>query len=74
MNAEFRENARHGDADRENGRLCIFSQSKILFRTFKNQFRQGEAERFIRFGKGVRGYGKSFSQAVANSLVLEIAI
>jgi len=67
MNPMIGQNPRHREADRENGRLCVFSEAEIFFRTFKDQFRQREAKRFISFGKCIRGYRKGFSQGAAHA-------
>ena len=62
-----RQDARCGDAGSEDRRLGIFRQPQVFFGTFEDQFRQRKPKRFIRFGKGLCGYGKSFSEAAAHA-------
>ena len=47
----FLQHARNGGAHRQDGRLSIFSELKLLFRPFKAKLRDGESQSIVSFLK-----------------------
>jgi hypothetical protein len=54
-------------AHRENGRLGVFRELEVFFRPLEDEFGERKAERFIGFGKGIRGHGKMLCEVAAHA-------
>jgi hypothetical protein len=67
LDALFGQNAPGGYADGEDGRLCVFRQSEILVRAFKDQLGERKTEGFIGFGEGLRGDGEVVGEVAAHA-------